>query len=77
LDRQPKRAGRFARCQSPSDQKSMVAAIAGFNSNLRIFVVVTSQFDFQHFPIAAPQFHYYHLNYDFSLKQAVSKARSA
>jgi hypothetical protein len=55
----------------------MVAAIAGFNSKLRIFMVVTSQFDFRHFPMATPHFHYYHPNDDFSLKQAVSKARSA
>lgn len=40
------------------DGKSIVAALAGFNFNLHIFVVATSQPEFYHFPIIAPHFPY-------------------
>jgi hypothetical protein len=40
------------------DGKSIVAALVGFNSNLHIFLVATSQREFCHFPIAAPHFHF-------------------
>lgn len=40
------------------DGKSIVAALAGFNSNLHIFVVATSQPEFYHFPIIAPHFYF-------------------
>jgi hypothetical protein len=39
-----------------TDARSIVAALAGFNSNLHIFMAATSQPDFYHFPIAAPHF---------------------
>ena len=40
------------------DGKSIVAALIGFNSNLHIFVVATSQPEFYNFPLFAPDFHF-------------------
>lgn len=41
-----------------TDQKSIVTALAGFNSNLHIFIIATSEPEFYHFPITAPHFYF-------------------